>query len=70
MIRLELPDTSTVGGVTEAVATIIQAAASGEITPGEAGDLCGLMEAQRRTIELSEIETRLAKLEAATGARK
>ena len=65
MITLDLPDTCTVEGVTKAVAVVIRAAATGQITPGEAGDLCGVLEAQRRTIELSEIEARLAKLEVA-----
>ena len=68
MITLNLPDTSTVGGVTKAVAVILHATATGQITPGEAGDLCGVLEAQRRTIELSEIEARLAKLEVAQRA--
>ena len=68
-IVLDLPDTSTVEGVTKAVAAVVQAAARGEITTGEAGDLCGVLDTQRRTIELSEIEARLAKLEAAQGQR-
>ena len=68
MIALDLPDTSTVQGVTQAVAVVIRAAATGQVTPGEAGDLCGVLEAQRRTIELSEIEARLAKLEVAQRA--
>src|SRR4029079_3161056 len=68
MITLDLPDTSTVEGVTKAVAVVIGAAATGQVTPGEAGDLCAVLEAQRRTIELSEIEARLAKLEVAQSA--
>lgn len=64
MVTLDIPDTSTVAGVTKAVAVIIRAAATGQITPGEASDLCGVLEAQRRTIELSEIEARVARLEA------
>jgi hypothetical protein len=63
-LRIDLPDTSTVEGVTKAVAAIMQAAARGEVTPAEASDLCGVLETQRRTIELSEIEARLARLEA------
>jgi len=68
MITLDLPDTCTVEGVTKAVAVVIHAVATGQVTPGEAGDLCGVLEAQRRTIELSEIEVRLAKLEVAQRA--
>ena len=62
-IQIALPDTSTVAGVTEAVAAIIQATAAGQVTPAEASDLCRLLEAQRKAIELSEIEARLVRLE-------
>jgi len=62
-IQIELPDTSTVAGVTETVAAIIQATAAGQVTPAEASDLCRLLEAQRKAIELSEIEARLIRLE-------
>ena len=64
-VTLQLPDTSTVEGVTKAVAAVVQAAASGEVTPAEASDFCSLLETQRRAIELSEIEVRLARLEEA-----
>ena len=68
-IEIELPDTSTVQGVTQAVAIVIQTAASGEITPGEASDFCALLESQRKAIELSDIETRLSKIEASQAGR-
>ena len=68
-ITLNLPDTSTVYGVTKAVAAIVQAAASGEVTPAEASDFCSLLDTQRRAIELSDIEDRLARLEANGGRR-
>ena len=69
LICVDLPDTSTVAGVTEAVSVIVRSAATGKITPGEASDLCGILEAQRRAIELSDIEARLSQLEAAQGAK-
>ena len=69
LIRLDIPDTSTVEGVNKAIGTVIQAAASGQVTSSEAGDFCGLLEAQRRALELSDIELRLARLEAAEAAR-
>ena len=68
-IEIDLPDTSTVQGVTQAVAIVIQTAASGEITPAEAGDFCAILESQRKAIELSDIETRLARLEASQGGK-
>ena len=62
-MQIELPDTSSIEGVTRAVAVIIQSAASGEITAAEAGDFCALLESQRKAIELSELDERLQKLE-------
>jgi len=46
------------------VAAIVKATAGGQITSGEASDLCGVLDVQRRAIELTDIEARLAKLEA------
>jgi hypothetical protein len=68
-ITIELPDTSTVEGVTTAIAAIVQATASGEITPGEAGELCSILDVQRRGIEMSDIAARVASLEAGQGGR-
>lgn len=67
LIQIDLPDTDTPRGVAKAVAAVTGAAACGQITPGEAQALCGVLEVQRRAIELSDIETRLAKLEQAAG---
>jgi len=47
-IVLDLPDTASVDGLARAIAQVIQTAASGQITPSEAGDFCALLEAQRR----------------------
>src|SRR4028119_2311841 len=69
-IILNLPDTSTVEGVTKAVAAIVQAAASGEVTPAEASDFCSLLDTQRRAIELSDIEARHTRLAASTGGER
>jgi hypothetical protein len=66
-IVLELPDTSTVEGVTKAIAAVVQSAASGQITPAEASDFCSLLDSQRRAIELSDIEERLSRLENGKG---
>ncbi len=69
-IRIELPDASTPNGISKAVAAVVQATAGGELTPSEASDFCRIFDAQRRAIELSDIEARLAKLEeAAPGGR-
>jgi hypothetical protein len=62
-IRIELPDTSTAEGVGKAFAAIIQAASSGIIAPSEAKELFGILESQRRAIELVDLEGRIAALE-------
>ena len=67
LIEIDLPDTSTTEGVKNAVAAVVRATAMGEITAGEASDLCSVLDVQRRAIELSDIEARLAKLEANQG---
>jgi hypothetical protein len=54
LLNIHLPDTSTVEGVTKAVAAIMQAAARGEVTPAEASDLCGVLETQRRETRQEE----------------
>ena len=55
-IQLDLPDVSTADGVAKAIAAVVHATALGEITPSEAGDVCGVLDAQRKAIELSDIE--------------
>ena len=64
-IEIELPDTSTPQGVIEAVSAILQAATTDKILPADANDLCAIIEAQRKAIELGDHEGRLKLLEAA-----
>jgi hypothetical protein len=66
-VVVELPDTSSLEGVNSAIAALLQAAAAGNLTPGEASDFCGMLDIQRRAIELSEIEARLTALETSMG---
>lgn len=63
-IEIELPDTSTVGGIAAALSVITRAAANGQIAPAEAQSLSALIEAQRKAIETGELLERLEKLEA------
>jgi hypothetical protein len=69
-VNIELPETDTAEGVARGISAVLRAAAAGRITPGEASDFCSLLEAQRRAIELSDVEMRLAKLEALQGGRR
>ena len=62
-IEIDLPKTETAEDVSRAVAAIIQTTAQGRISPAEAASLCGLLETQRRVIELTDLEMRIAALE-------
>lgn len=62
-VRLSLPDVSSATGVAEAQGAILQAVAAGEILPGEATALTGIVESRRRAIETAELEARIAALE-------
>ena len=50
--------------IARASAGILEATARGELTPDEAAALAGIIEAHRRAIELTEVEERIAPLEA------
>ncbi len=62
-IEIDLPPIETAEDVSKAVAAIIQTTADGKISPAEAAALCGLLETQRRVIELTDLEIRIAVLE-------
>lgn len=49
---------------------VIDAVAAGEITPAEAQALAGILSEHRKAIEVAEIETRLAALEARAEERR
>lgn len=58
-----LPSTESPAGVAEAQAAILQAVASGDLTPGEAATLSGIVESRRKAIETQELELRIQALE-------
>jgi hypothetical protein len=66
-ISLPLPPVTTAADVTAALAVIVAAVGSGEIAPDEAQSLAGVIEAARKSLEMIELEQRLARLEAAGG---
>ena len=68
-VSLELPTIETAADVTKALSAAVQAAAAGEITLDEAGQVAGLLEAQRKAIETADLEARLAALEAKGGKK-
>lgn len=62
-ISIALPNISTIDGITNAQAAILQAVADGELLPGEAATLTGIVENRRKAIETEELEKRIAALE-------
>ena len=71
-IRFDLPKMETAGDLVKATAALVEAVASGQITPSEAGELSKLVEGCAKALDLHEIQQRLEKLEAAQqqGARR
>jgi hypothetical protein len=46
-----------------AASAVLQAVSSGDLTPTEAAQVMGLVDSFRRTLELTELEARVAALE-------
>lgn len=65
-ITLDLPATDTANGISTAQAAILQAAADGELLPGEAATLAGILESRRKAFETQELESRITALEEKT----
>lgn len=63
-VSIDLPDIGTAAGIAEAQAAILQAAADGDLLPGEASTLSAITEARRKAMETEELERRIAALEA------
>ena len=62
-VLFALPPVQSTADVVTASAALLQAVASGELTPSEAAELGTLIEAHVRAIEVTEIQERLARLE-------
>lgn len=68
-IMFSMPKLETAGDAVKATAALAEAVASGDITPGEAGELSKLVDGFTKAVELHEIQQRLDKLEAAQVAK-
>ncbi|WP_171231038.1 DUF5681 domain-containing protein [Ruegeria sp. HKCCA6707] len=64
-ISFELPPISTAGEASKASQAVLKAVSDGEITPLEGATVMGLVEQYRRVLETTELERRIAALEAA-----
>src|SRR5262245_48747962 len=69
VVELELPDTSTIGGITQSLTAILNAIAAGKLTPAEAQALSNILETQRKALETAELESRIESLERVTQKR-
>jgi hypothetical protein len=62
-VNFKLPRLQAPGDAAEAMASLTDAVAAAEITPGEAGELAKLVEAFVRALEASEFDQRLRSIE-------
>jgi hypothetical protein len=62
-VNLTLPKVATAADITGAVGAVLDVVSSGELAPGEGQQLAALLEAQRKNIEMLELEQRVFKLE-------
>ena len=63
-VSFDLPNIETAQDAAEAAHAILRAVSEGEVTPLEAASVMAVVEQFRRTLETTEIEARLAALEA------
>ncbi|GJD54068.1 hypothetical protein OPKNFCMD_6849 [Methylobacterium crusticola] len=64
-VPFALPPIETTADLTKATAALLQAVATGELTPSEAAELGKLVDAHVKAIEVTDIQSRLEALEAA-----
>jgi hypothetical protein len=62
-VQVELPDFVGSADALEALAALVKAASTGQISPSEAAALAGSVTAYARIIDVAEIEERVEKLE-------
>ena len=69
-IPFELPPMEKAADAVKAAAAIAQAVADGELTPSEASELSDFVANYVKALEISDLEARLQRLEAANGTRR
>ena len=62
-VRFDLPPMEGAGSTAAAMGAILSSVAAGDLTPGEASGLAGLVDAYRKAFETTELEARLKALE-------
>ena len=62
-VRFDLPPMEGAQNAAAAMGAILASVASGDLTPSEATGIAGLVEAYRKALETTELETRIRALE-------
>jgi hypothetical protein len=62
-VEFPLPRMTTARDAAEAAGAVLEAVAMGDLTPTEGAQVMGLVDSYRRTLEVTELETRIAALE-------
>lgn len=62
-VQFAIPKMTCVRDVEEAAGAVLQAVSSGELTPVEGAQVMALVDSFRRTLEVTELEARVAALE-------
>jgi hypothetical protein len=65
-VNFALPEMRTTADLVKASAALLNAVATGELTPSEAAEIGKLVEAHAKTIEVVELHARLERLERLT----
>jgi len=63
--RFRLPPVRTAADLAEAIPAILQAVARGQLSAAEGAAITGMLESQRRALEMEEVDNRLRALEQA-----
>ena len=69
-VEIDLPDTSTVAGIDQALDIIIKAMGASELSPAEGQSFMSIIETRRKAIETGDMMERLQKLEEQVGRRQ
>ena len=69
-VQFALPKMRKASDAVGASAAIVEAVSGGEVTPSEAGELIKVVESYARTLQVSDFESRLERLESQKGGTR
>ena len=67
-VQFSLPQMASAHDAAVAAASVLQAVSEGDLTPTEGTHVMGLVDSYRRTLEVTELEARVAALEGINGS--